>query len=188
MESEGIINECWRSITGYVNYQVSNIGRVRNADTGRIFTPIDNGHGYFRVSLYRDRVKKLTLVHRLLAQEIVENLDNKQRVDHIDGNKSNNCVTNLRWVSASENNMNQRKTSKHTSSKYKGVWWNCRKNKWASSIRKDHTRYHLGYFDNEKHAARVYNIKAIDMFGEYANLNDISDDEDDTEFPPSYPS
>ena len=188
MESEGIINECWRSITGYVNYQVSKIGRVRNTDTGRIFTPIDNGRGYFRAGLSRDRLRKVSLVHRLVAQECVENPDNKQHVDHIDGSRTNICVSNLRWVNASENSMNQRKTSNHTSSKYKGVAWDSKYSKWKARITKGGKILHIGYFDNEKHAARVYNIKAIEMFGEYAHLNDVSDDEDDTELPPSFPT
>ena len=49
----------------------------------------------------------------------------------------------------------------------------------SANINNGNQQYHLGYFDNDKHAARVYNINAVDMFGEYAKLNDVSDDEQD---------
>jgi len=56
----GIINEEWRSIDGYLNYQVSNIGRVRNITTGRILKPVETTGGYLQVSLMNNnKVKHL---------------------------------------------------------------------------------------------------------------------------------
>ena len=49
--AQQIINECWKSIDGCINYQVSNIGRVRNANTGRILKPRDNGNGYLEMEI-----------------------------------------------------------------------------------------------------------------------------------------
>ena len=178
MESAGIINDFWRSITGFVNYQVSNIGRVRDTATGAILRPFNDGR-YCKIVLYNDEAMKIRYIHRLGAQEFIDNLENKPYVDHIDKCKTNNCASNLRWVYPSENNMNARKTSNSKSSRFKGVRWCKQKKKWLSKLRKDNHVYHLGYFHEEKEAARAYNEKAMELFGEYAHINYISDDDDD---------
>ena len=106
----GIINEEWRSISGYINYQVSNIGRVRNIKSGRVLKLRSmNPMGYTQVALYENNISKTHRVHRLVAREFIDNPDNKSEVDHIDLNKQNNCMNNLRWCSKSENQMNMSK-------------------------------------------------------------------------------
>ena len=112
--------ENWRSISEYLNYEVSDVGRVRNVNTGKILKPSVSARGYLYVSLCNSGKIKKHLTHRLVASEFIENLSNKPIVDHIDHNTSNNCVMNLRWATKSENNMNQTKQNHH-SSKYKGV-------------------------------------------------------------------
>ena len=181
MESVGIINEIWRTITGFVNYQVSNIGRVRNTNTGRILKPSRNARGYDYVTLYQDKVLKQMRVHRLVALEFIENPDNKPSVDHINGDKTNNCLSNIRWVNQSDNGMNIRKRYKNSTSIYKGVYWYSRYKKWSAQIMLDRKNIHIGYFHDEKDAARAYNKKALELFGKYACLNNISDDDDDEE-------
>ena len=86
-----IVNEEWRSIDGYLDYQVSNIGRVRNAKTGRILKPRYRGKkmNYLSVALYSKGDQTNFSVHRLVANEFIPNPENKQHVDHIDGNKEN---------------------------------------------------------------------------------------------------
>ena len=180
MESAGIINDIWRSVSSYPSYQVSNIGRVRNTETGGILKPMLSGrvgHEYFRVCLYDNGVRTDHYVHKLVGTEFIDNPYNKPRVDHINGNKTNNCIENLRWAFDNENNMNSRKTSKRTSSIYKWVHWSKWHNKWKATIVKDRKAIHLGYFHDEKEAAKAYNDKAIELFGEFACLNDVSDDE-----------
>ena len=179
MDRAGIINEIWRLITGFVNYQISNIGRVRNTDTGKILKPVKNGRGYYCVTLSQDKVQIQKYIHRLVALEFLENPDNKPSVDHINGDKTNNCVSNIRWVNHSENGMNTRKRSKNSSSIYKGVYWHKQHQKWGARIMIDRKQIHLGYFHDEKEAARAYNKRALELFGEYACLNDLSDNEDD---------
>ena len=83
----GIIQEEWRSISEYANYQVSNIGRVRNIKNERILTPSTSNRGYLVINLYKKGIRQLHLVHRLTAQEFLENPENKPDVDHIDQNK-----------------------------------------------------------------------------------------------------
>ena len=172
----GIINEEWRSINGYLNYQVSNIGRVRNSTTGIILKPVVINTGYFKVTLSIEGSRKQLLIHRLVAQEFIDNPTGKANVDHINHNVKDNTISNLRWVSQSEDGMNQRK-QQHTSSPYKGVSFNKRKNKWHAYIKINGTRKHLWFFLREKEAAAKYNEAAIELFGEYAYLNEISDDE-----------
>ena len=167
-----IVNEQWRSISEYINYQVSNMGRVRNANTGKILKPVLLKSGYPSVKLYNNDHNKTMLIHRLVASEFIDNLDNKLVVDHIDHDKTNNIVTNLRWASVSQNQMNQQKlTNKGGYSKYKGVTWDKRRNKWMAKICKNYKTFHIGYFDSEEEASEAYNCRAVEMFEEFAQLN-----------------
>ena len=164
--------ENWRSINGYLNYEVSDVGRIRNVNTGKILKATINTRGYFYISLCDNGKIKKHQVHRIVAQEFFETSDNKTIVDHIDGNKLNNCVSNLRWASNSENGMN-RKPQRNKFSKYKGVYFNKHHNKWCARIMSNDKRKHLGYYDDEKEAAAKYNEAAIEYFCEFAHLNKI---------------
>ena len=115
------IEEEWRSISGYPNYEVSNLGKVRNIKTGEFRKLRSGTDGYLLIVLCENSITKTYRVHRLVAQEFVEKPDNKPVVDHIDHNIQNNCINNLRWCSRSENQMNRNKQHKQCSSKYKGV-------------------------------------------------------------------
>ena len=101
---EDSIKEIYKPIDGY-DYEVSNVGLVRNVKTGRILKQF-LVNGYLRVGLSKDGVEKKFLVHRLVAQAFIPNPKNKPQIDHIDGNKQNNRVDNLRWVTSKENNNN----------------------------------------------------------------------------------
>ena len=78
------IEEEWKTISEWINYQVSNLGRVRNINTGRILKPGHNTSGYLYVALFHESNNKKQYVHRLVAQEFIDNPDTKQDVDHID--------------------------------------------------------------------------------------------------------
>jgi hypothetical protein len=94
-----------------------------------------------------------------------------QVVDHIDGNPLNNRRNNLRLTTRLGNSQNARKTILPTSSKYKGVSWHRKKQKWIVSVRANKKNYYLGYFTSEKDAAIAYNQKAKELHCEFANLN-----------------
>nr|WP_243767389.1 HNH endonuclease [Paenibacillus agricola] len=96
-------------------------------------------------------------------------------VDHIDGNPLNNQRHNLRLCTNAQNCRN-RGAPKGNTSGFKGVTWNTWNGKWQAQIGKDYKRYHAGYFESPSEAARAYNAKATELFGEYARLNVIPDD------------
>ena len=95
--------EEWKKIKGFEKYSVSNMGNVRNDKTGRILKPHISTSGYHQIMMGRKTVPQY--VHRLVAIAFINNPENKCEVDHIDGNKINNTLNNLRWVTKSENRM-----------------------------------------------------------------------------------
>ncbi|MEK4132027.1 NUMOD4 domain-containing protein [Solibacillus sp. FSL W8-0474] len=97
-------NEVWKDVAGYENlYMVSDTGRVFSKKSGVVLkTPLDR-YGYQKVSLYSNKKYKYTTVHRLVAKAFIPNPDNKETVNHKDGNKTNNHVSNLEWATSGEN-------------------------------------------------------------------------------------
>jgi hypothetical protein len=113
-----------------------------------------------------NKKRQTEYMHRRVARNILGN-----EVDHIDHNGLNNQRHNLRICSSGQNNMNQRKRSK-LSSKFKGVYWKKERRMWVAQIGYNgQGQKHLGYFTNEESAARVYDAKAKELFGEFASLN-----------------
>lgn len=101
----------FKQIEHYPNYEVSSTGIVRNKTTGRCLSWVNNGTGYMVVKLYNQHKPKgrLCLVHRLVLSTFHPNNENKD-VNHKDGNKRNNSVDNLEWVTKSENTRHAHKT------------------------------------------------------------------------------
>ena len=96
------MKEIWKSSI-VENYEISNLGRVRNKKTKRIISIEHEEKGYCRLSIRVNGVKKHYAIHRLVAIAFIPNPENKPQVDHIDGNNKNNSVKNLRWVTNKEN-------------------------------------------------------------------------------------
>ena len=92
--------EVWRIIKGFTNYSVSNCGRIRNNQTGRILKPYFNKTtGYLKIHLFQDGKILRVAVHRLVAIAFVKNNDERKKlVTHLDGNSKNNYAKNLSWV------------------------------------------------------------------------------------------
>lgn len=104
--------EQWKAVEGYEGfYEVSTKdGKVRNVKTGRILSQFKNDKGYCCVTLCRNGGQKNFLVHRLVATAFIPNPDNLPEVDHINRNRQNNSVENLRWVSHKQNIENSDKS------------------------------------------------------------------------------
>lgn len=106
LELEDLHGEIWAWISGYENlYQVSTKARVKSFHKGKvkILRQGFNMTGYSTVSLHKDGKAKTHLVHRLVAKAFIPNPENKPVVDHIDCNRTNACVVNLRWVTQEKN-------------------------------------------------------------------------------------
>lgn len=98
--------EEWKEITNYNNYEVSNLGKVRNKKTKRILKPACNG-GYLSVKLRLNGSTKSFNVHKLVGLCFIENPENKPQINHFDKQRSNNNITNLEWCTAKENNIHK---------------------------------------------------------------------------------
>lgn len=117
-------------------------------------------------SYYRSDGKKRSLV---LHREIM-NCPEGMFVDHINHNTLDNRKCNLRIVTCQQNNSNSVKWTKYTS-KFKGVSFDNKNKKWLAQIQFEKKKMHIGRFNNEEDAAREYDKKAKELFGEYACLN-----------------
>lgn len=162
-------NEIWKDIPNYEGlYQVSNIGRIKsltryvNHNYGglrivkeRIRKLNHNSSGYLCVMLNKKGFKVNIAVHIL---EVIAFLNhnpkgNKIVINHIDFNILNNKLSNLEIVT---NRENTNKKHLKSSSKYTGVSWYKKYNKWVSKINYGGKQYHLGYFINEYAAHLAY--------------------------------
>lgn len=107
--------ENWKPIAGFEGlFEVSDQGRVRSVDKydrrghlhkSRILRQQKSKTGYQLVTLTVNGKGNTKSVHRLVADAFLPNQDNKPEVNHLDGDKSNNCVSNLEWVTKSENGL-----------------------------------------------------------------------------------
>ena len=127
--------EEWRPIEGYEGlYEVSSYGRVRSLDRfivdslghkrfykGKVLSPIKDKNGYLSVKLQEGNKHN---IHRLVAQEFIENPDNLPQVNHKDENKSNNRVDNLEWCDQAYNNLYGTRLERFINTKIKNGYVN----------------------------------------------------------------
>ena len=110
-------------IDGYDNYYIYDNGDIYNSNTQKILKGSIGEHGYKYYRLSKGNIKQMYYAHRLVAEYFIPNPNNLPVVNHIDGNKMNNNVTNLEWVSYSENtqkwhNTTQQKKERSKIEKY----------------------------------------------------------------------
>jgi hypothetical protein len=117
--------EIWKTITNFPNYEISNLGNIRNSNNKYIMKPFTNEAGYLRISLYNDTIKrKKFYIQRLVAQEFIENIENKPTVNHINNNTLDNRSCNLEWSTMKEQNIHKYKTNNkfEKKSNIKSIW------------------------------------------------------------------
>lgn len=135
--------EEYKQLINYPNYEFSNLGNVKNIKTNRILKTPLNTSGYPCVCINKIKIQ----VHILIAKCFIENPLNYNEIDHIDRDKTNNNINNLRWISHHINCINRGKRP-NTTSQYKGICFDKSKNKFIVSIKQQ--KY--GAFKTEEEA------------------------------------
>ena len=116
-----MMKEVWKAIKGYEDlYEVSNTGIIRSIDrkvhyrdvrekniSGSIKKPTLNVKGYLKVTLFKNGKGTTKEIQRIVAEAFIPNPNNKNQVNHIDGNKTNNNVSNLEWCTPKENSQHR---------------------------------------------------------------------------------
>ena len=129
---------------GNLIWKIATSPRVRVGDIAGYL----NGYGYIGIGIDGSSYK----AHRLIY--FYHNGCLPSNIDHIDGNKSNNKIENLRSATTSQNAMNQKISTKNSSG-VKGVHWHKRDKKWVVQLKSDSKRYSFGYFNDKKEAELV---------------------------------
>lgn len=109
--------EIWKDVTGYEGlYQVSNTGKVKTLqkqvgrkEAEKIMKPSVIWTGYLRIGLRKNGKSKNTYIHRIVAQEFIENPEHKPIINHKNGNRQDNRVENLEWCTFGENSKASKK-------------------------------------------------------------------------------
>lgn len=95
----------WKILKENENYSINEKGEIKNNITKKILSPsINKDSGYYQIDLWKNNKSRKYTLHRLVANNFIPNLENKPTVDHIDGNRLNNDISNLRWATYSEQN------------------------------------------------------------------------------------
>jgi len=162
--------EEYKDIIGYEGlYKISNLANVKsfklNKIDGRILKLSLRGD-YSMVRLYKDNKPKTHSIHRLVGQAFIENPNDYNCIDHINQNKLDNRLENLRWITKSGNCRNKtiRKSNK---SGYRGVCWNKQQQKWWARINIDKKEVFLGCYDNPEEASKIYEEKYNELMEKF---------------------
>jgi len=97
--------EEWKPVVGFERYAVSDLGNIRRGN--KLLIPGLDTYGYRQINLYRDKARYTRKVYRLVLETFNPNTENKPQIDHINRNRSDDRLENLRWVTASENCRNR---------------------------------------------------------------------------------
>jgi hypothetical protein len=153
-------NEIWKDVIGYVGlYKVSSFGRVRSLNRvnsiGRNYVGKILSNASRNVTFHKNGKRSLYPIARLIYSHFNGKLVEGLVIDHIDNNPFNNHYTNLQQISQRENTSKD-KFRLNPKSKYPGVGWNKKSNKWYSEIAIKTKRIHIGFFNSEIEARDAY--------------------------------
>jgi hypothetical protein len=157
------MDEIYKTVEGFENYEVSNLGNIKNKRTGRILKQINDEENYLQVRLYNNKTSRTIKVHKLVAKMFLENPENKPYVDHIDNNRLNNNLINLKYTTCKENSQNVNISKTNTSS-VQGVSYCNIKNKYRAIVCVDGVSIHLGYFNTLEEAKQARLNKVNEVF------------------------
>ena len=164
-------DEYFKEIIDFPDYIISNLCRVISfkANKPRILKSfINKSNGYSAIRLYENGKGKSFYIHRLIAQHFLEDFDCNLCVDHIDRNKINNDISNLRMVTFSINNRNVG-ASKNNKSGYRGVFFDKVTKKWKVSIKVGDKRAYIGRYMSKDRAVEARREAELEYWGEIYN-------------------
>jgi hypothetical protein len=179
------MEEEWKTITDYPDYEISNLGNCRNISTiirSNKQKPFKNlkfsmstttGYRKYDLNRYDEngiKTRKTLSIHRLVAIHFIPNPDNKQEVDHIDNNHLNNSILNLRWVHPYENMRNKNKWKKNSTSNFIGISYDKSRDKWKYQIKLENTKI-MKRFETEMEAVIKRDEYILDNNLPYFKLN-----------------
>jgi hypothetical protein len=171
-----IMEEIWKDVIGFEGmYFISNYGRVGSKRQGKfkIMKTRPDSNGYPQAIFCVDRKLISKRVSRLVALHFIELIDNKNDVNHIDGNKMNNYYTNLEWVNKRENSVHRNILNPlmKKSSNYVGVYLSKSSGKYVSEIRLEKRKIYIGTFDCEikAHEAYLKKCSELNIINKYIN-------------------
>lgn len=184
---EDLEGEEWRGVIGYEDlYIISNMGRVRSLDrtypfrgdfqrsnTGKLLTLTLSKTGYLVFNLARAGVYKTRQVHQLVSESFLNHFSNKKmHVDHINGVRTDNRLTNLQILSARDNAGKGLRCGWNQSGS-KGVYAD--RHKWRVSFWIDKRRLHLGNYGTVEEADKVYQtaLKNMDLYTNHKEFKQL---------------
>ena len=147
-------------ISDFPDYSIYKDGRVYSNRFNKYLKPALmglKGNQYLCYTLFRNKKQYSKALHRLLATAFVPNPNNYPIVDHIDNNRLNNNLTNLRWITYSGNSLNRLVSKTKKSGLPLGVFYTG--NKYVAQITIDSKNKHLGYFNTVEEAKHAYDTK-----------------------------
>jgi hypothetical protein len=139
--------------------------KIRPDKCGKKAGWVEKSTGYLRIQIGQNREYAHRLAFLIMTGKYPEG-----QIDHIDGNRTNNCWSNLREVSQSESSMNTA-TRRDNKCGVKGVHWLSRDRKWGAEIVKNKIRTKLGYFDNFEDAVKARKEAEERIHGKYARAS-----------------
>tara|TARA_R110002126_G_scaffold79354_1_gene196952 strand:+ start:276 stop:752 length:477 start_codon:yes stop_codon:yes gene_type:complete len=153
------MEEIWKTIKGYEDYQVSNLGNVKSFKNNKekvLKKPMD-GVGYLNVGLFNNGKRKTFKVHQLVAITFLNHAPNgyKMVVDHINNIRTDNRLENIQVITHRENGSKDRKNGY---SKYTGVTRYIDNKKWIAQIGINGINKYLGIFKTELEASNAYQL------------------------------
>ncbi len=132
-------------VQNYSDYLIYDDGLVFSEKSNIIMKTSKNNFGYERIQLCKNGKIKAFKIHRLVAEHYIPNPENKSDIDHIDGNKLNNNVSNLRWTTRSENNNNYKPRYKNNKLNHKNISY-CKRYKRYQFKKTIYKKNHVKYF------------------------------------------
>ncbi len=159
-------------IPGYDDYYINRNGDILSKKFGkeRILKPGVTFKGYYVVSLTKNNKNKTHAVHRLVALTFIPNPDNYPCIDHIDRNKLNNCVDNLRWCNQQINMVNKSKHKNNTSG-FKNICFHKTRQKYQLTIERKGKYISCKHFDTIEEAVLFRNAFLEDIGERYDNID-----------------